>query len=465
MNASTHHAPLAERLLVEWVCHREEAAGHPAPAGPADATAMEQGGSFAARLHLRALRLPGSDVALAQIERTLFAGRVMITVLLLFSTMAGAFAASAALDAAASVSLPLILFALVGINLLMLALWVLMQVVRAPGASWLVAVWTGVVRRIASRGEGENHAGLDAIRLLAQRWRVGAVVHAAWLSYALAGLVTLALLLILRRYELSWQTTLLDADGLRHLAAVLSLVPRLLGAPGPEVLALVEPFTDADRRGWAQWILLAVLAYGVLPRAVALLVCLAMLQPAGALEASALNRPGHARLRERLMPDRRAVGVVDADRAPQSVNAQAGISPCALPDAPLHGVAVEWPQARPPASARWKWFAHVDDTASRDEVAKFLRGESSDGLVLVLRATATPDRGLARASAALIAAARAPAWVALGDLDALEARGAEACAQRLSDWRALAAQAGAQHGLLGFDAKQGVLSALTEKSA
>lgn len=459
----SHRPPdptLAERLLVESICRREEAAGNPAPAAEADANAVQSGGSFAARIRTRALGLPDSDVALHQIETALRVGRAAFALLILLAAIAGALAASIALDRADSVSLPLILFALVGFNLLMLALWVLMQALGGRGGAGLAGAWQFLARRFSAAAQPAG----EAVRLIAQgpgsRWRFGAIVHAAWLAYALTGLVTLALLLILRRYELSWQTTLLDPEGLRRMAGWLSVAPRLLGAPGPEALALVEPFADADRRGWARWILLAVFAYGVLPRAIALLACLALLRPAYALNASALNRPGHARLRERLMPDRNSIGVVDPQRAPLAAPPRPDVSRHLLPSAPLHGIALEWPQAVPLPGERWARFEHIDDSASRDAAAQALRTDSVTGLVLVLRATATPDRGLARAAAGLIDAARAPAWIALGEFDALEARGAAVCARRLEDWRSLAAQAGAQSALLRWDITQGLLSPL-----
>jgi hypothetical protein len=459
MPASTH----AERLLVEILCQREETAGHPLPEGLPDATAREQGGDLARRIRTRALNQPDAEADLREIGRVLAIGRGLAALLLLLTAIGGIVAAGAALGEGQSLSIPMILLTLVGVNLFMLLVWISLQVAGVRAPAWLVTVWGAVARRAGgfAATHGTKGAGFEAIRVLAHgpgaRWRLGAVLHGAWFTYTFAGLTTLALLLVVRRYDLSWQTTLLSAEGLRELATVLSIAPRLLGAPGPESLPLSGALSAEDHRGWAQWILLAVLAYGLVPRLFALAVCAALsvrTQPHWERE---LARPGYARLRVRLMPDRREAVVVDRDTTAPPADTAASTPVVEPPPAQtLHGVALEWPAAMREATiARWRWFGSADDADGRAATLSQLRSATVTGLVIVVRATATPDRGLQRFVAELVAAARAPAWLALGDLSSLEARGTAARELRLDDWRRLAVGAGAVGGLVEWHAPTG----------
>ena len=464
MNSPVPASPHAERLLVEILCRREEAAGHPADSEAADLGAIRAGGDLAQRIRTRALRLPGSDLALVEIDRVLGLGRVLAIALLVFAALAGITAARAALGDGRGLSIPLILLALVGVNVFMLLVWMAAQAARPRAPVWLETLWRVISRRFgATRGSGD--AGLDAIRVLTQgpgaRWRFGVLLHGAWLTYTGAGLATLTLLLVVRRFELDWQTTLLSAEGLRALAEGLSVVPRLLGAAGPDQLSLTGALDANAHRGWAAWLLIAVLAYGLAPRLVALGICALLSSRTQPRWQRELSRPGYARLRDRLMPDRRERMVVDPDRPVPATEAPAIQSVVDLPSEPLHGVLLEWPDTPELAtSTRWRWFGEAHDETGRAKALSVLRADPVTGLVVIVRATATPDRGLQRFVAELATAARAPAWIALGDLPRLEARGASARAVRIADWERLAISAGVGGGLLGWNEAQGTVGAL-----
>ena len=464
-SARDNPSSLATRLLVEIVCQREEAIGHPLPAGEADARAIAQGGSLARRIAVRAHALPGSVDELAAIRRALGLGRALQIGLLVLSLVTGATAAVAALGDGQNLSIPLVLLTLIGVNLFMLLAWIAMQAAGARATSWLGSAWVWMAarfdRRSAHAHAGDATAQAQALRVLARgpgaRWRLGAVVHAAWLSYTLAGLLTLALLLVVRRYELSWQTTLLSAQGLQGLAELLSVLPRLLGAAGPESLPLSGELSDADRRGWAWWLVLAVLAYGLLPRLLAGVLCLGLLRRNEPRWERELARPGYARLRERLIPDHAAGGVIDADPAPPARNdLPVPGAEQALPGTPLHAVALEWPEALHQLEGpRWHWIGRADDPDSRAAVLERLREDPVAGLVVAVRASATPDRGLLRFVEEMVRAGCAPTWILLGDLEGLSTRGATAREHRIEDWRRLATAAGASGGLLERDAAPG----------
>ena len=470
MNCPVTASPRAERLLVEILCRRDEAAGHPLESAAADLGAIRAGGDLAQRIRTRALRLPGSDDALAQIDRVLMVGRALIIALFLIATIAGVTAASVALGEGRDLNIPLVLLALVGLNVFMLLLWAAVQVTPLRAPFWLVMLWSGWVRRLSgATSASSSSAGVEAIRVISQgpgaRWRFGAVLHGAWLAYTVAGLLTLVVQLVVRRYDLTWQTTLLSAEGLRELAELLSVVPRLLGASGPDQLSLSSATSVEDHRGWARWLLVAVLVYGVVPRLVALIVCVVLALRTEPRWHRELARPGYARLRDRLMPDRREQVVVDAASSanPPMTALQATVP---LPaESALHGVTLEWPDAAPERpSPTWRWFGAADDLESRAAVLARLCADPVAGLVVVVRATATPDRGLQRFVADMAKAARATTWIALGEIEALDARGDGAGKRRIDDWRNLAANAGASGGLLAWDERRGAACPLESRS-
>ena len=254
------------------------------------------------------------------------------------------------------------------------------------------------------------------------------VTHLAWLAYTGAALLTLLLLLSLRSYSLSWETTLLDPETLRAWAEVLSVAPALLGLAGAETLPLRAPMPDAASEAWAAWLLAAVMAYGLLPRLLALAASTGLALRALRRSTRALHRPGYARLQARLMPEHGEARVVAAAPEPTPASAPTGAPP-ALPEAPLHVVAVEMPQMQEPLPSGWRWLGQVEDTESRQAVLARMTTEPIAGLAIIVRAAATADRGNARLLETLRDAAAAPTVVVLAG---------NATDSRLRDWGDLA---------------------------
>lgn len=441
---------LTDRLLAEALRLREEALGHPPATPDADARAIRAGGDFLQRIHVRARSLPEAGVVLRRLARLRASARLLIVVLLVLALLTGSAVAAAALAAESPASLPLVLVSVVGINLLSLLLWLLSLPLSrriAPGIGrGLRSLWL----RLAGRTDivtTDPVAGL--LHLIGGgtvgRWLAASLVHAAWLAFAFAGLLTLALLLSLRAYALSWETTLLSPESLQAWAQALSWGPSLLGAPGAGELPLYPGGDSIAHRGWSQWLLAAVLTYGVAPRAIALFLSLLLLWRAQHALGRDLQRPGYARLRARLLPDHRSLGVVDAAPALPHSDTVA-LLPAPKLSGAVHALWLEGREtdAAPPlAGVRWIWLGAVDDAESRGLALQRLRDAAPATLAILARATTTPDRGIERYSAELTQAARAQTVLLLCEFERLQARGAAPCAQRLADWQALAQRAGA----------------------
>lgn len=469
---------LGDRLLMELVRLREESAGHPPHTPEADARAIAAGGNFAQRLAARARALPGTETRLIALRHLRRSALALLGIVLTLSGIAGIAAASTTLGTRQPVSLPLLVCVLVGFNLLSLLLWLAIQPWSsraAPGLGRLIKqLWTRWERHTlpSSRPAGPaapaDSSALDAIRLLAGgnsgRWLLGAAVHAAWLVFSLCALLTLAVLLSVRAYELAWETTLLSPEALAQWARWMSLGPALLGASGPETLPVDGALDGGAREAWALWLLAALVVYGVLPRLLALLACLALAARAVSNIGRDLTRPGYARLRTRLLPDHAGLGVVDPvserptvlrRRVPRRATQGQGCVALGLEWAPDQPAAVE---------SQWqcRWLGVADGAEQRRQLLDQLAQTRTGRLILLARATATPDRGNERFAIEAIEAAQVPAILVLAAFERLQARGSEATQRRLDEWQAFATRAGVDRVLPWGTGTSGALPALSD---
>lgn len=432
----------SSRLLAEVIRLREEAGGHPAPSSAADHAAVEAGGDFMQRVRARAALISDADEIRMAGERVLRHSRWLLAGMLALSALGGVTAAATALGRD-PVSLPLVLLLLVGANLLSLLMWLVLQSRPrniTPGSAALISdLWRWISARKAPGPTA------DVLRVLGGgalgRWGFSTAVHAAWLCYTGFGLLTLAALMSVRAYDLRWETTLLSAEQLARWAQWLSVGPRAIGVNGPASGA-VSGAVDASARGsWAWWLLAAVLVYGLLPRLIALLLSAGLWWRAHAALGTDASLPGYARLRARLLPDHCPLGLGDA-AAPPTEGPAAVVNRSPLPPGPLHAVALEWTPPVPPGQPDFIWLGSADSAASHAQLQQRLRAETVNGLVVVVRATATPDRGVERRLSELAAAAAAPALLVLGDVARLRARGEDAAGHRLEQWRQAAQRSG-----------------------
>ena len=450
---------LADRLLAALVCVREEAAGHPADVPAADAAARQAGGDFARRIRARAAALPEAPALRKAIQQVLGRGLGLLLLVVALAGFSGAFAAAAALDAGPPASLPLVLLLLVGSNLLMLLVWLLGVPLSRRVTPGLGRCAMTLWQRFAG-GRAGIDAGDDPRRTVlgilvggaSGRWLAASLGHAAWLSFALGAWLSLLIFLSVRAYALSWDTTLLAPATVAAWVHGLSFGPAALGAPVDHLFAGTAGQTVAGQAG-AQWLLAAALAYGVLPRLLALLCCGGLWWRAQARFGRDLQRSGYARLRRRLMPDRVLLGVTDTALAP----------PPAAPPSPPEAAtahAVPWPSGpvlglwlddagdrRPPAlpNVHWHGLGATDTAAARTAARAAVAAHPQRPVLVLARATMSPDRGAERFMAQLRSLTAAPVQLVLIDMDRLVARGPAPCRQRLADWQTLALRAGLEH--------------------
>ena len=189
--------------------------------------------------------------------------------------------AGAVMGEGARINLLGALVSLLGMNALMLVVWVV-SVGRRPSVS--VSGGGGVQQLVAW---GAKRAGQPVQRMLAaavatlaqaraSAWLAGLVSHSAWaLGFALI-LVWMGFGFAFRHYQPVVETTILSPQTLQALVDGLGWLPAQLGTAKP-VLGAVSP-GDAQRGEWAWWLMVCVFWYGLVPRAVLTVVCALVLR-------------------------------------------------------------------------------------------------------------------------------------------------------------------------------------------
>jgi Protein of unknown function (DUF2868) len=486
--SNVRRRPFTARLLIELICRREEAAGHPEESPHADAAAIRAGGDLLDRVSVRARELSSAVTLEAAIHRVVRSGSVLVLCAVALAGVLGTLAGARMLGGTSPANLPLTLFALVGLNLVTFSVWLLVQPfshrIVGLGAylrkllQWLIE--HPLLQRIArliglSQGASQNAgpvpgAGKSAVEVLGLiaadgrgRWLFGAAVHALWLSFALGSSLSLAALLSFRSYELSWQTTMLSTEQLSAIARAVTIIPAKLGLFKAEALSITDTSSDFAHQTWASWLVATSLIYGAIPRAIALVICCLLFARGSRSMGCDPSRPGFARLRTRLIPDSAKIAVLDSDTAKPDIRSRS--EPAILPTLQgiVHGVGVDGAAIGGPPTlpgVQWSWLGQVDDAASLASVLQRMSREKVAVLAVAVRSTMTPDRGVDHTVADLVAAARAPTAIILEDLDRLRARGAEPSRSRIAHWQALASSAGAG-GLLSWQGERVVVEEAT----
>ena len=349
-------SPPSQRLQRQWLCEtirlREEHAG-PLEDAEANRQARLAGADLASRIEARALFLAGRDGQLQAQRHWLQGARLALLVLGLLALCSGAGLAFAALgDGSRPVNVFWALGSLLGLHLLTLLGWLLGMLLTGEHQAALGRLWLWLSEKLA-RDASAAQLGPALVLLLQRRrlnrWLLGMLVHGLWLLALGCAALTLLLLLSTRRYGFVWETTLLSSDAFVTLTHLLGSLPALLGFPLPDVdmirasgdAALID---EAARHAWAGWLLGVLLMFGLLPRALCLLLCLGRWLHGRRHLQIDLNLPAYRLLAERLQPPTERLGVIDP--APDTLTqARSGSSLHASNGALL--VAVELDDSRP----------------------------------------------------------------------------------------------------------------------
>jgi hypothetical protein len=140
--------------------------------------------------------------------------------------------------------------------------------------------WLQASMGLGAQRKAEHQALLALLReQLAQpqmKWWVGGISHSMWLASLGGLLLGVVMMLLVRQYTFSWQSTLLDQGSLNVVVAALAWLPSVLGLNVPDahtVAASQSVGEVAFSRQWANLLWSSLLVYGLLPRLLAWLCC------------------------------------------------------------------------------------------------------------------------------------------------------------------------------------------------
>lgn len=388
-----------------WLCEtlrlREEHAG-PLEDGEANRLARQTGNDLASRIEARALLLAKRDGQLQAQQHWLQGARLALGVLLVLALLGGAGLAFAALgDGSRPVNVFWALGSLLGLHLLLLLGWALGLLLAGDHSAALGRLWLWLSEKLA-RDASAAQLGPALVLLLQRRrlnrWLLGLLVHGLWLVALLSAGLMLLILLSTRRYGFVWETTLLAGDTFVALTQLLGTLPALLGFPVPAAEAIRASgesvlASEAARHAWAGWLLGVLLVFGLLPRALLLLLCLWRWQYGSARLSLDLDLPGYRLLGERLQPASERLGVLDA--APASLpEAQAGSARLDSSGAVLVAIELDPQRAWPPSLPKSVADAGVlDGREQRQQLLDQLARFPPARLAIAIDPRRSPDRG------------------------------------------------------------------------
>jgi hypothetical protein len=468
--------PWQRRLLAEAVRLYEKSSQQQVEDIEAVTEAIRRGGSFEDRLLTRAEHLNEADelnVGLNQVKRSVFWVFAGLVILALVSGLA---ASKWVLfkDSAGLVNFYGVLLGLLGLPTLSLFLWIIslflgtqaVNISSLGGLTLKLSKWLANRLHRDSITETAILAWSNLVILTRTgRWLIGTFIHGIWLAFLLGSLFMTLLLLSTRQYDFNWETTILSDAAFIGLTDTLSALPATLGFNVPDtdliITSRLQPglpyLSDSGRETWSELLIASLLIYGLLPRLIAMGICL--LLAIHSLRNTHLNLEHHgfANLHSRLVPVARVVGVVDPDTAFTEENhlppETRVLTKPIKGDLLIVGIDIDTPIGGwPPALGgnTTHDLGIVTDRESRARVVRKLQEYTNSAglLVVVCSLATTPDRGIGRFIRRLqeLTAIRTLLLLTQGtklrrNIDVTRLQ------QRLSDWQRI----GVQHGLNAED--------------
>ena len=287
----------------------------------------------------------------------------------------------------------LILAGVLGMNTLMLAVWLATLFLRVKVGRFFSSPATWF------RGKDPVNQGVfrlyaDEWRQPSARWIAGATSHSLWLCTLSGMLVSVLLLLLVRQYTFNWESTLLSNTALVKTVEALSWLPERLGFPVPDGQAVIAGRLNnhiEDARAWAGLLIGSIVCYGILPRLLAWLACKITLKTLR--EHLDLNQPYYQNILRTWQTK-----IVDADDFQENIVPVS--SKITLNNAPKWAVTLEteWPEPL--------WFSGVlaqewidkGVVAGRKDLEQ-LEAELKQTpaqLLIGVRTQTVPDRGILR---------------------------------------------------------------------
>ena len=396
-------------------------------------TAMQQ---IAARANFLG-ETSGVKLALGRVQSGLW---VAFIVLLVIAVLVGGSAALAALGAGfRPVNVVSALVVLLGVNLFSLVVWLVTLIVGIGSGGWLAQSWQWLVRKLAT-GPEVGLAGQAWWSLWQQagglRWVLSGVTHASWLVASLAMLAVLYFTLSIRHFSFAWETTLLSADSFVAFTQFVGAVPQWLGFAIPESETVrasghLSRNSEQAQALWASWLTGALVCYGVMPRALLLLISLALVARAWPRTQPKLHSPYYQALAAKMWPAALPPeGLVPPQVTPRYPPPDKGANSATY--AVITGIELEgeWPPLG--LGSAIVHTVMIDSRDTRNMALGQVAQLNPQRLVIACDARHTPDRGTLRLIAELSSyASKTLVWLQ----PAGGAEGSDAADGRIPVWK------------------------------
>ena len=252
---------------------------------------------FDSKLWLRAQRIDSDQHVYTMLQQ--YTGRAVLLrqVLWVLWLVVGIFTAVGLMQTP-SLNFFYVLVSVLGLNALMFVAW--LWYLLKPNTH--VPAWLQAGLGLGAQRKPEHQVLFALLReQLAQppmKWWVGSISHSMWLASLGGLLLGVVVMLLVRQYTFSWQSTLLDQGSLNVVVAALAWLPSVLGLNVPDahtVAASQSVGEVAFSRQWANLLWSSLLVYGLLPRLLAWLWCRWRLQAYN--HSLPLNLPYYQRLK------------------------------------------------------------------------------------------------------------------------------------------------------------------------
>ena len=418
-----------KRLLIEQIRYME--AEHPLDCDNEEVfTDHSLHKDFEQRLWQRAQCLVTQHELSATLERAARLAGYGKAVALLLAALCGALGIVYAITDSHTINIYWLMLVLLGFNLLSMLLWLTGISLNMKGlttgmlarlTSWLPAHLGRTAKRMSRRSNTQaDRAWLTCFFSgRVGKWLFSKLTHQLWLVYLFAGLISLLLLLMVRQYDFVWGTTLLSDSVFVKLTEVLSVPLQILGFATPSAeqvqqsrigllqAELAQALSAEHRYVWAQFLLGALLLFGIVPRLLLWAWSALMYRLARRLFTLDFYLPYYISLRQRLMPLASHGQIIDADTVPPVITKTPEVTPLphALP-AQTQWVAVEldadvsWPLG---SINKANDLGQVTDRESLSRILQQLQANKKPVVAVAVSSARSPDRGVQRTIASLLA--------------------------------------------------------------
>jgi len=345
--------------------------------------------------------------------------RYAYTIALTLAALLGVLGVIYAVTGSHTINIYWLLLVLLGFNLLSMLLWLVgislnLQGLTAGALAKLTSWLPSHIQNKNKYGTQADHAWVAShFSGNVGKWQFSKVTHELWLVYLLAGFTMLVLQLMARQYDFVWGTTLLSDTAFVALTDVLSVPLQALGLATPSTeqvhdtqIGIAQTLTAAHRYSWAQFLLGALLLFGIVPRVLLWLWSVLMRTTARRNFALDYYLPYYINLRQQLMPLASHGQIIDADTSPRVVE-QAPIKHPVVHKLPSNtlwvsvelGNNISWPPSSIDVDTD---LGQVTDSETLTRILQKLQNETAPVIAVAVSAIRPPDRGVQRTISTLM---------------------------------------------------------------